>query len=77
MIDAMDTHAATTPGLSYDRFLTARKRSRVVDVLPEASFREGHIPGALSLPLPEIPTRTAEIIPDKRSPIIVYCAGPT
>ena len=45
----------------------------IVDVLPRESFAEGHIPGALSLPLAEIPARAREVLPDPSRDIIVYC----
>jgi len=46
----------------------------IVDVLPEASYVEAHIPGALSLPLEQIPTRARELLPDPAAEIAVYCA---
>ena len=50
---------------------------RLVDVLPRESFRSGHIPGALSLPLVEIAERARRILPDMSKPIVVYCASAT
>jgi rhodanese-related sulfurtransferase len=49
----------------------------LVDVLPAASYLEGHIPGARSLPLADIPARAAAILPDLDADIVVYCGGPT
>jgi len=46
----------------------------VVDVLPPATYRHGHLPGALNLPLASI-EGAAEVLPDKRQEIILYCAG--
>ena len=46
----------------------------LVDVLPRATYAEGHIPGALSLPLAEIPTRARELLPARAKEIVVYCA---
>ena len=60
--------------------LRARMRAgaaRVVDVLPRESFLAGHISGALSLPLAEIPARAREVLPDLDTEIIVYCGGNT
>lgn len=45
----------------------------VVDVRPAAEFRAGHIPGALSIPVPELKRRLREI-PRNRE-VIAYCRG--
>ena len=45
----------------------------IVDVLPESSYVEAHIPGALSLPLEEIRDRARELLPDFNAEIAVYC----
>lgn len=46
----------------------------IVDVRPEREYTAGHIPGACSLPLKELPTRLDEI--DKDKEVVVYCRGP-
>ena len=46
----------------------------VLDVRPEREYRAGHIPGAISIPLTELPDRMAEI--NKEHEVIVYCWGP-
>jgi rhodanese-related sulfurtransferase/DNA-binding transcriptional ArsR family regulator len=45
----------------------------VVDVRPEEEFRAGHIPGALSIPVPELKRRMREI--PKNREVIAYCRG--
>jgi rhodanese-related sulfurtransferase len=45
----------------------------IVDVLPEASYVEAHIPGALSLPLEQLASRARELLPDPAAEIAVYC----
>ncbi len=45
----------------------------IVDVLPEASYVEAHIPGALSLPLEQVTARARELLPDPAAEIAVYC----
>lgn len=45
----------------------------IVDVLPEASYVDAHIPGALSLPLEQLATRARELLPDPAAEIAVYC----
>lgn len=46
----------------------------VVDVRPSEEYRAGHIPGALSLPLPELKKRLAEL--PKEREVVAYCRGP-
>ncbi|MGD0075100.1 MAG: rhodanese-like domain-containing protein [Candidatus Binataceae bacterium] len=45
----------------------------IVDVLPEASYVDAHIPGALSLPLEQLASRAREILPNPAAEIAVYC----
>jgi len=47
----------------------------LVDVLPAESYRSGHIPGAISLPVGEIERRAAQVLPDREREIAVYCGG--
>jgi ArsR family transcriptional regulator len=49
----------------------------VVDVLSPESFAATHIPGAINLPVAEIPRRAPELFADRRAAIVVYCGGPT
>ena len=44
----------------------------IVDVRRSVDFAEGHIPGAISIPLEEFPARTAEIRRLGRLPVL-YC----
>jgi len=46
----------------------------ILDVLPEASYVDAHIPGALSLPLELLASRARELLPDPSAEIAVYCA---
>jgi rhodanese-related sulfurtransferase/DNA-binding transcriptional ArsR family regulator len=45
----------------------------LIDVRPRAEFRHGHLPGALSLPIEELPARLQELPRGKR--IVAYCRG--
>ncbi|AXB41376.1 ArsR/SmtB family transcription factor [Amycolatopsis albispora] len=45
----------------------------VVDVRPEVEFRAGHIPGAVSIPMSELPDRLDELSAERE--IVVYCRG--
>lgn len=45
----------------------------VLDVRPAEEYRAGHIPGAVSIPLEELPDRITEISADLE--VVVYCRG--
>jgi len=78
LVDAA-TEAGEVPEVSREELIGALRRGRVtlVDVLPRESFAARHIPGALSLPVADIPTRAAQVLPNRDAPIVVYCGGPT
>ena len=46
----------------------------LLDVRPPEEYRAGHLPGARSVPLEELPTRLAELPIDAL--IVTYCRGP-
>jgi rhodanese-related sulfurtransferase/DNA-binding HxlR family transcriptional regulator len=52
----------------------ARGRVVVLDVRPVREYEAGHIPGAISAPLPEL-EKIAGSLP-KRKAIVAYCRGP-
>ena len=45
----------------------------VLDVRPEDEFQQGHLPGALNVPLAQLERRLAELPPDRE--IVAYCRG--
>lgn len=47
----------------------------LIEVLPEAAFRKKHLPGAVNVPVgdEDFDDQVAELVPDKGTPIIVYC----
>ena len=52
----------------------ARSEVTLVDTRPVEEFRAGHLPGARSMPLEELPGRVHEI-PRERE-VVAYCRGP-
>ena len=54
--------------------LRLQKDLVVVDVRNESEVREGQIPGALHLALPELEQRARSALPNPQTPIVVYCA---
>ncbi len=45
---------------------------RLVDVRTPAEYRQGHLPGSISVPLDQW-EQIQEIVPDKGMPLYVYC----
>ncbi len=46
----------------------------LVDVLSEETYRQGHIPGAVNIPLDRLKEKAPEIL-KKNETIVVYCAS--
>jgi rhodanese-related sulfurtransferase len=46
----------------------------LLDVRPEEEFAAGHIPGALSVPLPALAKRMSDL--PRRREVVAYCRGP-
>src|ERR1700694_3901349 len=46
----------------------------LLDVRPELEYRQGHIPGARSIPVAELERRLAELPGDRE--VVAYCRGP-
>jgi rhodanese-related sulfurtransferase len=49
----------------------------IVDVLPSESYKAGHIPGSINLPVAEIETKARQLLSNLEQEIAIYCAGPT
>lgn len=54
--------------------LIRRGEATLVDVRPAEEYRAGHLPGARSMPLAELPARLGEL-PRGRE-VVAYCRGP-
>ena len=56
--------------------LTSNGKSQVVlDVREKDEWREGHLEGAVSLPRGFLEIKVEGAVPDKKTPIVAYCAG--
>lgn len=53
--------------------LVGRDDATIIDVRPTEEFRSGHIPGAWSVPLDELPQRLGEFA--SSTEIVAYCRG--
>ena len=63
---------ANVPQITVDDLAAAvEQRQVVVDVRMPDEYEEGHVPGALLIPLPELPSRVGEI--PNGDPVHVIC----
>lgn len=46
--------------------------AQLVEVLPEAEFRDEHLPNARNIPLKQLDASTTAVL-DKDNPVVVYC----
>jgi rhodanese-related sulfurtransferase len=46
--------------------------AQLAEALPEQEYEEGHLPGAVSLPLKQLTPERAAVL-DRRRPVVVYC----
>lgn len=49
----------------------------VLDVREKEEYRDGHLPGAISVPRGFLDMQVEEVVPDKSTQLILYCAGGT
>ena len=49
----------------------------VAEILGASYFEQGHLPGAINLPLEGFVENARRALPDKSAPIVVYCASAT
>jgi rhodanese-related sulfurtransferase len=71
--------ASSVPQISRDE-MVARLHDpslTIVNVLAREAWKVQRIPGSLSLPVADIASRAASVLPDKNADIAVYCASPT
>lgn len=64
-----------TQSLSMADAINALKEDpaiRLIDVRTPEEYRQGHIPGSISLPLDRI-EEMQTLMPDKSTPLFVYC----
>jgi len=68
-------HSPDHSEISREELLRRLKDSSltILDVLPQASYVEAHIPRAINIPLEQIQARARELLPDFDAEIAVYC----
>jgi molybdopterin/thiamine biosynthesis adenylyltransferase/rhodanese-related sulfurtransferase len=57
--------------------LAAGTKPVVLDVREKEEFRQGYLPGAVSIPRGFLEIRVEEAVPDKSTPVVAYCASGT
>jgi len=72
----------TAPDISRQELLARRGDPNLllVDVLPRESFLDSHLPGAVSLPVADVPALARTVLGDPSEAsreIVLYCASPT
>jgi rhodanese-related sulfurtransferase len=70
-----NAHSSDVAEISREELLRRLHDSSltIVDVLPQASYVESHIPRAINIPLEQIQIRARELLPDFAAEIAVYC----
>ena len=49
----------------------------LLEILSPEHFQHAHLPGARNAPPERVKELAAELIPDKHTEVVAYCAGPT
>jgi rhodanese-related sulfurtransferase len=49
----------------------------LINVMPEESFKAGHIPRSINLPVAAIEKSARQVFPDSTRELVIYCSGPT
>ena len=78
--EIMDEARKVVPEVSPDEVKSRHATAKppvVLDVREREEFRQGYIPGAVSIPRGFLEMRVEEAVPDKSAPIIAYCQGGT
>jgi sulfur-carrier protein adenylyltransferase/sulfurtransferase len=76
----IDEARSTVPEASADDVkarLDRKEPLTLLDVREKEEYRQGYIPGAVSLPRGFLDMRVEEVVPDKKAPIVAYCASGT
>src|SRR5436190_7112449 len=78
--EIMDEAKRVVPEVSPEDVKTKLDRGEhpiVLDVREREEFRQGYLPGAVSLPRGFLEMRVEEAVPDKDAPVVAYCGSGT
>lgn len=59
------------------RALSSPKPPAVAEILGPEYFNQGHLPGAINLPLEGLAENAARLLPQRDADLVVYCASET
>lgn len=60
------------------QLLDGKTKIFLVDSRPQIRYGQSHLPGAVSIPVPMLEAKQAEVLPkDKNELLVFYCGGPT
>jgi rhodanese-related sulfurtransferase len=62
-----------TPEIDLETYAAERDAGVTVDVRERMEYAEAHVPGALLMPMGQLPSRVGELSPDAR--VFVICAS--
>lgn len=54
----------------------AADKVTVIDALPDTSYVQTHLPGAINLVEADVADRASTLLPDRDAPIVTYCSNP-
>lgn len=58
--------------------LAEKAKLFLVDSRPASRYAQSHLPEAVSIPVPKLKKRKAELLPENKNiPLVFYCGGPT
>lgn len=55
--------------------LARSRRPVLVEALGAAFYEDAHLPGAINIPPGQVDRLARQLIPDRDSPVVVYCSG--
>ena len=58
-----------------DRLARTGSRPVLVEALGAAFYADAHLPGAINIPPGQVDRLAPQFIPDRDSPVVVYCSG--
>ena len=76
-VQKLDTASAVIPA-SFDLGesllqIFPEDKVKILDVRTPEEYQSGHLPGSLNLPVQKLPEALPDAVPDKESPVFVYC----
>jgi rhodanese-related sulfurtransferase len=71
----MESDVATIGKDELKQWMDSGREFKLVEVLAEFQYRQGHLPGAVNIPPGEVRALAPKLLPDKDADIVVYCGA--